>query len=66
MNRSKFTPYVVIMEDPIIHTDLHPFCSDLTCSCHDDPEEMDKLLKRMKAGEITGGQALNIYWNQVS
>ena len=65
MKQSQFTPYVVIMEDPIIHTDEQPFCSDPHCPCHDDAEETEKLLSRVEASELTGGQALNIYWNQV-
>src|SRR5260370_33207177 len=32
-------PLIVLMEDEIIHTDDHPFCSiDPTCGCHEDPE----------------------------
>ena len=29
-------PLTVIMEDPIIHDDQHPFCSDSSCPCHRD------------------------------
>ncbi len=67
MNRSNRTtqaPYIVLMEDPILHTDLHPFCADPHCPCHDDAQETAKLLARVVAGELTGGQALNIYWDQ--
>ena len=72
MKQSQFTtPFVVTMLDPIVHTELHPFCGPAsnpdwaTCPCHDDPEETARLLARVVAGEITGGQALNIYWDQV-
>ena len=33
MKQSQFTPYVVIMEDPIVHTQEHPHCNDQTCPC---------------------------------
>lgn len=68
MNTNQSTtpaPYIVLMEDPIIHTDLHPFCNRPDCPCHEDAEETAKLLARVVAGEITGGQALNFYWGQV-
>jgi hypothetical protein len=25
--------FPVIMEDPIIHTEAHPFCADSSCPC---------------------------------
>lgn len=58
-------PYIVLMCDPIIHTELHPFCSQPDCPCHNDAEAVAELLRRVTEGEITGGQALNIYWDQV-
>jgi hypothetical protein len=66
MNQSQFTtPIPIVCLDPIIHTNDKPFCSSPNCPCHDDAEETAKLLARVVAGEITGGQALNIYWGQV-
>jgi hypothetical protein len=29
---------IVLMEDELIHTDAHPFCSDFTCPCHQDSD----------------------------
>jgi len=29
---------VIPMEDPLLHTDDHPYCDDLSCPCHDDQE----------------------------
>jgi len=52
------------MEDPIIHTELHPFCNQPDCPCHSDSEATAELLRRVTAGEITGGQALAIFWDQ--
>jgi len=37
-NTTHDTPYIVLMEDPIIHTDSAPFCSDPSCPCHTDSE----------------------------
>lgn len=31
---------VVLMEDPIIHTDEHPYCDDRLCPCHDEEMEV--------------------------
>jgi hypothetical protein len=39
---------IVIMEDPIIHTDEHPECDDPTCPCHEQ-EDREELLARQAA-----------------
>jgi len=31
-------PIAIPMEDPIIHTDSHPYCDDPTCPCQTDVE----------------------------
>lgn len=36
MNTTHSTPYVVLMEDPIIHTEDNPFCGDETCPCMEE------------------------------
>ncbi len=30
--------FPVIMLDPIVHTEAHPFCSDSTCPCQEERE----------------------------
>jgi hypothetical protein len=32
------TAIVIPMEDPLIHTDDHPYCDNLSCPCHDEKE----------------------------
>lgn len=41
------------------------FCNKPDCPCHNDPELTAALQSRVKSGEITAAQALDIYWNQV-
>lgn len=33
---------IVLMEDPIIHTNEHPICDDPTCPCHEQDEQQDQ------------------------
>jgi hypothetical protein len=42
---------IVIMEDPIIHTDEHPECDDPTCPCHEQ-EDREELLVRQAAQHL--------------
>ena len=30
---------IVVMEDPLIHTDEQPMCNDPACPCHQDMQE---------------------------
>jgi hypothetical protein len=49
---------VVIMEDAIIHTNEHPFCSDETCPCHTDKELFEKYIdKPSREGLLTEKEA---------
>ena len=51
-------PLIVLMEDPIIHTDDHPFCSiDPTCSCHEDPVLISEVYAAVEQGLITPEEA---------
>ena len=34
-------PYVVLMEDDLIHTDETPECDDPTCSCHGEQSSVE-------------------------
>jgi hypothetical protein len=38
-------PYVVIMEDDLIHTDEHPECDDPTCYCHGEQSHVAIVLQ---------------------
>ncbi len=51
-------PYLVLMEDPVIHTTEHPFCStDPTCGCHEDPELIAEVYAAVEQGRITPEEA---------
>ena len=51
-------PFIVLMEDEMIHTDDHPFCGiDPTCGCHEDPELLAEVHEAVKQGLITPEQA---------
>ncbi len=51
-------PLIVLMEDPIIHTDDHPFCGiDPTCGCHEDPELIAEVNEAVEQGLITPEEA---------
>lgn len=51
-------PLLVLMEDPILHTDDHPFCSsDPTCGCHEDLELIAEVNAAVAQGLITPEEA---------
>ncbi len=51
-------PLLVLMEDPIIHTDDHPFCgTDPTCDCHEDPELIAEVYEAVEQGLVTPEEA---------
>ena len=51
--------YVILMEDPIIHTDDHPFCPDWSCTCHeDDQESIARVNSWVQAGLMTPQEAI--------
>ena len=61
MQKQHQHPLIVLMEDSIIHTDDHPFCSiDQTCSCHEDPELISEVHDAVKQGLITSEEATQI------
>ena len=37
-------PYVVLMEDELIHTDEHPECDDPTCYCHGESSSVELII----------------------
>ncbi len=49
---------VVLMEDPIFHTDNHPFCPDWSCTCHEeDQEAIARVAQWVKDGLLTPDEA---------
>ena len=63
MNSTHDTPYVVLMEDPIIHTDDRPFCWDAGCPCHCDEAAVDELNNQIAAGLLTEAEAARMYYD---
>lgn len=64
---NKMTPITVLMLDEPIHDDLHPYCRDMSCPCHNDVELMLKhitmplyhgLLTIQEAHRLYGGQQI--------
>jgi hypothetical protein len=55
-------PIPIVCLDPIVHTIARPFCSDLTCDCHNDLELTTDLWRRLNDGTLTPAQALEVYW----
>ena len=52
---------VIQMEDEIIHTDLHPFCDDPACGCHDDVELIQEHLEQpFDAGLLTSEEYFRV------
>jgi hypothetical protein len=44
-----------------IHTDDHPFCDDMSCPCHEDPENVETLGQAYADGLASTGDADRIY-----
>lgn len=42
-------PLPVIMLDPPLHTDEHPYCDDSTCPCQDDRREQERAQREQSA-----------------
>ena len=54
-------PVVIRMEDDLIHTQEHPFCSmDPTCSCHEDPELLTDVAQAVEQGLLTPDEATRV------
>jgi hypothetical protein len=59
-------PIAIPMEDPIIHTDEHPFCSDVHCPCHDiqDGQYYELICKPLLGGLLTPEEANRLYFGE--
>jgi hypothetical protein len=54
------TPIVIPMEDDILHTQSHPFCSDPTCPCKEDPELLSDVAQVVEQGLLTPEEATQV------
>ncbi len=51
-------PYIVLMEDPILHTDDQPFCfCDPDCPCHEDQAAIQTVNMWVQQGLMTQDEA---------
>ncbi len=48
---------VIPMEDPLVHTDAHPFCGDPRCLCHDDQDSIAQVYDLVQQGLFTPQEA---------
>ena len=54
-------PIVIPMEDDILHTQEHPFCSiDPSCPCHEDPGLLSDIAQAVEQGFLTSDEATRI------
>ncbi len=53
--------YYVDLVDVPIHTPEHPICDDMTCPCHEDPDNMQALGEAVQEGHVTPEEADRIY-----
>lgn len=64
-------PIIVPVEDPIIHTDEHPWCSDPTCPCHNvvgpnsnEEAYLQHIAYPLRDGLLTADEANRIYFGE--
>ncbi len=59
---------VIPVEDELIHTGDHPFCSDESCPCHDTATNDELFAEYIEwpvmAGLLTASEALRLYWDE--
>ncbi len=53
-------PILIPMEDDLVHTPEHPFCSDSSCGCHEDEMLINELAALVEVGALTPEQATDI------
>lgn len=62
-NTPQSAPLPVIMEDPIIHSEHYPFCTDPLCPCHQDIELFQGHIETpRRAGLLTAFEAIRIFY----
>lgn len=53
-------PIAIPMEDELIHTQEHPFCSDAKCPCKEDPKLLSDIARAIEQGLLTPAEATRI------
>ena len=60
MELDNFIP-VIPVEDDIVHTPTHPFCSlDPSCGCHEDPLLIENVAQEVSEGFMTPDEATRL------
>ena len=58
MAKHREDPIIIPMENEIIHTSDHPFCStDPLCGCHSDPELIAEVAAALEQGLLSPEEA---------
>ncbi len=57
MQKQHQQPFLVLMEDSILHTAERPFCGDPSCSCSEDPALIAEVNEAVEQGLITPDEA---------
>ncbi|MBO0793643.1 MAG: hypothetical protein J2P36_22195 [Ktedonobacteraceae bacterium] len=53
-------PIPVPMEDELLHTEEHRFCSNPTCPCHDDPSLIASVAQQVDDGLLLPDEATRL------
>ena len=48
-------------EDEVIHTSAYPFCTDMSCNCHENHELMVEVYEAVTNGLLTVPEADRFY-----
>lgn len=56
-NDDEYYAVPTVPVDDLVHTAEHPFCSDNTCPCHEDEEEIGKVNEDYQEGLYTAPEA---------
>ena len=66
MARHQQDPIVISMDDDLIHTKEHPFCStDPSCPCHEDPVRIAAVSEAVVRGELTPEEATQFVFGKL-
>lgn len=55
--------FIVLDEDPITHTNEHPFCDDPECDCHEDSTLVRMFITvPLNQGLMSNSEAIRLYF----
>jgi hypothetical protein len=56
--------YTGVINADLAHTDENPFCDDDSCSCHEDPGEIENVKQYIEDSEMTTDEATQYYYGK--